>query len=78
MEVKRLSQFESNYHMIVDPSRYVIARLEFRRRLYKDVEVHEAFEQHVREEKEHRRAVREVPVLSSLLRGMKLMGIQLS
>lgn len=37
-----------------------IARLEFKRRLEKDAEAREAFEQHVREEAERRRAVRQV------------------
>ncbi|KAJ0105962.1 hypothetical protein Patl1_18565 [Pistacia atlantica] len=36
-----------------------IARLEFKRRLEKDVEAREAFEQHVREETERRRALRQ-------------------
>lgn len=37
-----------------------IARLEFKRSLEKDAEAREAFERQVREEKEHRRALREV------------------
>lgn len=37
-----------------------IARLEFKRRLEKDAEAREAFEQHVREEAERRRALRQV------------------
>ncbi|OMO80893.1 hypothetical protein COLO4_23895, partial [Corchorus olitorius] len=36
-----------------------LARLEFKRRLEKDSEAREAFEQHLREEKERRRALRE-------------------
>ncbi|KAL5748542.1 hypothetical protein ACOSP7_025582 [Xanthoceras sorbifolium] len=40
-----------------------IARLEFKRRLEKDSEAREAFEQHVREEKERRRALRQSRVV---------------
>ncbi|KAJ8764203.1 hypothetical protein K2173_005383 [Erythroxylum novogranatense] len=40
-----------------------LARLEFRRRLEKDADAREAFEQHAREEKERRRAVRESRVI---------------
>ncbi|KAE8699874.1 21 kDa protein [Hibiscus syriacus] len=36
-----------------------LARLEFRRRLEKDAEAREAFEQHLRQEKDRRRALRE-------------------
>ncbi|CAA2995302.1 Hypothetical predicted protein [Olea europaea subsp. europaea] len=40
-----------------------IAKQEFKRRLEKDAEAKEAFERHVREEKEHRRALRESRVI---------------
>ncbi|KAI3468890.1 hypothetical protein Pfo_025553 [Paulownia fortunei] len=40
-----------------------IARLEFKRRLEKDAEAREAFERHVREEKERKRALRESRVI---------------
>ncbi|XP_031247874.1 uncharacterized protein LOC116105605 [Pistacia vera] len=40
-----------------------IARLEFKRRLEKDVEAREAFEQHVREETKRRRALRQSRVI---------------
>ncbi|XP_022881120.1 uncharacterized protein LOC111398451 [Olea europaea var. sylvestris] len=40
-----------------------LAKLEFKRRLEKDAEAKEAFERHVREEKERRRALRESRVI---------------